>query len=344
VARRIKKCVDAGRRRKGEIAVLYRSNSLARALETELRAQGIAYRVVGGQAFYERREVKDLIAYLRLCLNPTDELSLRRVINSPPRGIGPRTVAKLSRWAEERDGTLYRALQQVDAVLGPGDRAGTAVKGFVGLLQRTRSRLRRGQLAAGVRQLVVDLDLESEVRRGSSAAATADRRWRNVTAFVESVARFERERPGATLRDLLAKVALNNAEDDYQQEHAGDMVTLSTLHGAKGLEFSLVFLVGVEEGFLPHDRTVNPQANDCVSGDVAEERRLLYVGITRARDELVLTRAAQRQIRGRPQPRSPSRFIAELEPRLELEDLTAEPPPEQVKAMMADLRALLGGS
>ncbi|MBW2733245.1 MAG: UvrD-helicase domain-containing protein [Deltaproteobacteria bacterium] len=342
VAREIQGAVSSGRHRQGDIAVLYRSNILARGLEGDLREQGIAYRVLGGQAFYESREVKDLLGYLRLLANPADEISLRRVINSPSRGIGPKTVQRLAQWAEDHQRSLFQTAQAAEEALDDDGRAIRAVDGFTSLIEQTRRGLGKGQLAEGLRGLVQRLGLIEEIERTSTSSKALDRRLGGVAAFIASVEAFERRNPGATLRDFLSRIALSGADEGEGDK--GDVVTLCTLHGAKGLEWPLVFLIGLEEGFLPHDRTMNPQENDLYSGDIAEERRLLYVGITRARDELVLSRATERLTRGRLQPRTPSRFFDTVdETSFELDDLTAVPDEGQMADMMANLRAMLGG-
>jgi superfamily I DNA/RNA helicase len=343
VAEAVKKAIQRGRR-PGDIAVLYRSNILAKPIEGELRPHGVPYRVLGGQAFYERKEVKDLLAYLRLCAFPRDELALRRVINTPPRGIGARTVAKLTAFAEANKTSFAAALGRSAQALADDERAARAVDGFVALIKRQRARMaegNRGALVAGLRALITEINLEDDLRKASTSENGFAKRWAAVEAFVRSFEVYLERVPGAGLSEFLAKVALSNSDDDDDSDDS--TVTLSSLHGAKGLEWPLVFLVGLEEGFLPHDRTVNPQSQDHVSGDLAEERRLLYVGITRARDELVLTRCAARMLRGKPQPRTPSRFLDGIdEETFQLEDLSAPPEPEQVKEMMANLRAMLG--
>ncbi|PIE19539.1 MAG: hypothetical protein CSA65_02095 [Proteobacteria bacterium] len=345
VAAAVKKAIQRGRR-PGDIAVLYRSNLLAKPIEGELRPHGVPYRVLGGQAFYERKEVKDLLAYMRLCAFPRDELALRRVINTPPRGIGARTVAKLTAFAAAKTISFARALELGEQALTDDERAARAVAGFVALIKRSRARMAKGtraQLVDGLRALIGEINLEDDLRKAATNEGAFSKRWAAVEAFVRSFEVYLERAPGAGLHEFLARVALSSSDDNQgETDQDGSAVTLSTLHGSKGLEWPLVFLVGLEEGFLPHDRTVNPQENDHVSGDLAEERRLLYVGITRARDELVLTRCAARILRGKPQPRTPSRFLDGIdESTFQLEDLSAPPEPEEVKEMMANLRAML---
>ncbi|MBK8481662.1 MAG: UvrD-helicase domain-containing protein [Proteobacteria bacterium] len=345
VALALKHSVERHGRAWGDAAVLYRSNVLARALEEALREHGVPYRVFGGAAFFDRKEVKDVGAYLRLCCNPQDEIALRRAINTPARGIGPVTVAKLAAWAEAAPGrTLFAALTQAPEVLGSGDRALAPIAELVALLGEHAPGLRRGQaLVENAQRLVEATGLRAEIERNSASGKIFERRWGHVLGFFDGLAAYCRRVDEPSVADYLNRLALISTSEPAA-EGAADCVTLCTLHGAKGLEFPLVIMVGMEEGLLPHDRTINPQANDLESSGIDEERRLCYVGITRARDELVLTRAARRLIRGRLQDRQPSRFLEGLAAEdFELEDLSAPPPLEDVKSMMAALRAQLGG-
>lgn len=347
VGEEIRKEIAAGRRA-GDIAVLFRSNILGRAIESELRGHGVNYRILGGQGFYERKEVKDLISYLRLAQFPGDELALRRVINFPPRGIGIKTIEKLSSFSIRTNVSFHKALLNAEIALSDDERAVKAVKAFCAVMTKSRQRLNpsgrnalSGELVSGLRELIVDIELEEELRKSSTSEGVFAKRWAGVEAFVYSFKAFLERVPNATLGDFLERVALNN--DDEEEEDTNNMVTLSTLHGSKGLEFPLVFLIGLEEGFLPHNRILNPQENDMTGGDLAEERRLFYVGITRAKDELVLTRASHRILRGKPEPRTQTRFLDDIDElsRFEIEDLTAAPESDQVADMMADLRAML---
>jgi superfamily I DNA/RNA helicase len=328
----------------GQIAVLYRSAILARGLESELRQHGVRYRLIGGTTIFDRAEVKDLIAYLRICANPSDEVSLRRAINSPARGIGPRTVARLAAFAEAESRSLYWAATQATRALPAGDRALSPLRAFIDLIERTRARvLDAPTIVQGVRELLEAIDLYQLLQRSAVSPKAATRRWDSVQAFIGGLERYVERSERPTLSEFLSRLALTSSDDDTRDERA-DAVTLSTLHGAKGLEFPLVLLIGAEDGILPHDRTMNPHENDHVTGDVSEERRLCYVGLTRAMDELVITHARQRAVRGRQQPRTRTRFLDDVsEELLQVEDLTSPPPVEEVKAMMADLKAMLGG-
>jgi superfamily I DNA/RNA helicase len=341
VAQRARTAIKEEGLRARDVAVLYRSNILARGLEGELREHGINYRVLGGQAFYERKEVKDLLAYLRVMDNPADEISLRRVINTPPRGIGPKTIAKLASWAEEHNVSLYRAAEAAPSALSDDLRAANAVAAFTKTVETLRPSFKqRDRLVSGLRDLIDEIALEDELRRSASSNKAFERRWQNVLAFCVGLDSYLTRRPSAQLSDYLSRCALSSTDDEADKP--ADAVTLSTLHGAKGLEFRLVFLIGVEEGFLPHDRTVNPHERDLVSGDLAEERRLFYVGITRARDELILSRTRERLMRGKPAPRTPSRFLDGVdESTIDIEDMSEAPAPERVQSMLASLKEML---
>lgn len=343
VARRISELVSAGRYQYRDVAVLYRSNILSKDLETELRMAHIPYRVVGGTAFFDRREVKDLVAYLRLCDNPRDELSLRRVINAPPRGIGPRTVEKLAAWAEAHSRPLWDALERASEALGDDERAARAVGDFRRLITEQGPRLKRtSQLPEAVRGLVEATGMREEIQKSSESDKVLSRRMGFVEGFLDGVQRYCERAAKPSLREHLGQVSLHDLETDPERD-ATDRVTLSTLHGSKGLEFGAVLLIGLEEGLLPHDRTLNPQATDYITADVAEERRLFYVGITRAMDELFLSRAKARRVRGRLVERTPSRFLDGVPTEsLDVEDLTAVANQEQVTDLLDDLKARLG--
>jgi len=344
VAQTIREMIDRGRRKFDEIAVLYRSNILAKDLETELRTNRVPYRVLGGTAYYDRKEVKDLVAYLKLAANPRDELSLRRVINNPPRGIGPKTVEQLSDWAESNGKTLYQSLDHAAQIIGAGERRAQAVTEFKELIDRSAGRLgRKGNLPAAASQLVAELNLQEEFKKSSESDKVLERRWGFVTEFQDGIERFCERNSDKTLRDYLSQLALLDMDTNTEEGADDSQVTLSTLHGSKGLEFPVVFLIGLEEGLLPHDRTLNPQATDAVIGDIAEERRLCYVGMTRAMDELVLCRAKTRRVRGKLQERIPSRFLEAIPAEsLDIEDQTLQASDDQVTSMMDDLRAKLG--
>jgi DNA helicase-2/ATP-dependent DNA helicase PcrA len=329
VAREVLRVREETGIRFGDFAVLYRSNIQTRILEEELRTHEVPYRMFGGQQFYERKEVKDLIAYLRVALNPRDEIALRRVINYPARGIGSTTVQKLVSYAEGHHTSMWKALAEVTRMdeVRPGTR--DAVASFATLVRDLGDQLKHGGVVEATRQLMTRIDLIGDLRAATPTATAAQRRIDNVEMLMSSLARHEARKPGAEalleyLRQLSLAVSEEAAEDD-----ARDKVTLTTLHGAKGLEFPIVFFIGLEEDLIPHARTLNPSATDVSdpehATDVSEERRLAYVGITRARDRLYLTRTAVRNKHGRLVERTPSRFLLEIPADLiDLRDIAEE--------------------
>jgi DNA helicase-2/ATP-dependent DNA helicase PcrA len=323
------------RRRLSEIAILYRANVQARAFEEALHGRRIPLVMHGGQQFYERKEVKDVIAYLKLALNPRDEISLRRIVNYPARGIGAATVERAAAWAAARGAPLWDALVHAGEIPGIGPAARAAIGGFVALVGRTRAAARQsGARAADA--LVSEIRLYDDLRAGSTSALVAQRRVDHVADLLRSLAEREQRAPGVeSLREYLHFLSLHALDDD-DAEDGKDRVTMTTLHGAKGLEWPVVFLVGVEEELLPHARTLYPQGPDTEpapngaspsprEGDISEERRLAYVGITRARERLYLSRALARHKHGRDRPRTASRFLDEIPAELvDRRDLLAE--------------------
>ena len=335
----------------GDFAVLYRSNLQSRAFEEAMRERGLRFRMVGGTQFYERKEVKDVIAYLKVITNPKDEISLRRVINYPARGIGPKALEEAERLANQARQPLLAGLERIG---GGGDdvapaRTRAAVRGFLELLAPFRAAFATGSgYARAARGLVEAIGLEKDLYDGAASPEQARRRWDNVEDLLGALSDHEQKTHGAGrgLGGWLARVALDTSADE-DEEGPSDAITLATLHGAKGLEWPVVFLVGLEENLLPHARVLYPKGPD-VDGilDVGEERRLCYVGITRARERLYLLHAMLRTRRGRAEPRTPSRFLTELPPEL-LEERSPRGPRDATTeaAVIADceaqLRALL---
>ncbi|MCS6912935.1 MAG: UvrD-helicase domain-containing protein [Myxococcales bacterium] len=308
----------------GDIAVLYRSNAQAALFEEELRQAQIGYRLIGGQTLFDRKEIKDAIAYLQLLVHPHDEISLRRVINYPARGIGEATLARLESWQRQAGVTLWQACLHAcraeDSEIAPRVRA--ALAAFVDCVQRHRQKLAGSvNWANFAREYLVEMGVPDDLIRAGPTVLAAQRRLRNLEGFLDALGRFqERSSAGGAeaLRAYLQRLVLSSQEDDATHL-AGDLVTLSTLHGAKGLEFRVVFLVGMEEGLLPHRRTLAPREVDLSeaggvreAADLGEERRLCYVGITRARERLYLCRAQLRGSRLSQTPRTPSRFLEDI--------------------------------
>jgi DNA helicase-2/ATP-dependent DNA helicase PcrA len=311
-----------------EVAVLYRSNGQAKAIEEALRELGIAYRVVGGQQFFERKEVKDLLAYLKLAMNRADEISLRRIMNYPPRGLGDTSIERLAQGALAKGWTLWQGIERVDGIDGISAQARDGCKALETIIAETRRDLlvNRVKPSEAARALCERVGLRREIDATSPSTTAAARRWANVDGILQLFARRElREADKGNdatdgFASFLHMLTLDFGSDDEGTEDKTNVVTLSTLHGAKGLEFDVVYLIGCEEGLLPHSRTTDARATDVVptehgdrvSSDVDEERRLFYVGVTRAKKRLVLTRTKARVVRGRPVPRTPSRFVLEV--------------------------------
>jgi len=292
--------------------VMYRTNAQSRAFEEMFLRYGLRYKLVGGTRFYHRREVKDILAYLRLIHNPYDSVSLLRIINVPPREIGARTVEVWRAWAQEEGQPMFALLEQLGGSEDPlpenlplTPRAGRALRAFrdtvAGLVQQ-----------AGVLPLPALLD-ELLERIGYRAYLLEDResgqeRWENVQELRTVAQDYAAAPPGEGLAAFLEQTALIADIDEYDER--SDAVTLITLHQAKGLEFPVVFIVGMEEGLLPHARSMGDEE------ELEEERRLCYVGMTRARERLYLFRAFKRTLFGNSEARAPSRFLAQLDPGL----------------------------
>jgi len=311
VADEIDRLTDAGEARAGDVAVFYRTNAQSRVFEEVLIRVGLPYKVVGGVRFYERREVRDVLAYLRVLANPEDAVPLRRILNVPKRGIGDRAEAMIEALALREKITFPQALARVDEAYGMAARSLNAVKRFNTLLEELRTVVESGAGPATVLEAVLEqTGYLAELQ--SSNDPQDETRIENLQELAAVALEFEQERgeeePG-TLADFLEQVALVADSDQIPDEEAGQesgVVTLMTLHTAKGLEFPVVFLTGMEDGVFPHMRAL---------GDVKEleeERRLAYVGITRARERLYLTRSTLRSAWGQPSYNPPSRFLEEI--------------------------------
>jgi DNA helicase-2/ATP-dependent DNA helicase PcrA len=321
-----------------EIAVLYRSNAQAKRLEEELRISGIPYRVFGGTKFFDRKEIKDGIAYMRVALNPRDELSLRRIVNTPPRGLGAQSLHHIVEHAEARRMSLLRALGSADGIEPLSDRASASAIRLAEAIEAAAKGFRSGALAATAEGFLRAVGMIGD---DSDRSPEAKRRRANVDFLLRSVERLE-SRSGADregLQQLLHHIALD--QSDPEEPEAGVQVTLSSLHSAKGLEFSVVFLIGCVEGVLPHARTTDPKITDASVADLEEERRLFYVGVTRARDLLYLTRHKERVSRGRLMKITPSRFLQGL-PEADTETYQSSESRELERQEVADMaKALL---
>jgi DNA helicase II / ATP-dependent DNA helicase PcrA len=305
VAEEIDRLHDLGVARYGDVAIFYRTNAQSRIFEEIFIRVGLPYKVVGGVRFYERREVRDLLAYLRVLVNPDDTVSLRRIMNVPRRGIGDRTEELIEALASRERISFSAALRRIDEAYGIATRSASAVNDFVSLLDELR--------------LMADTSPPSEVmeaaltKSGYLAELEAsidpqdESRVENLRELVTVAREFEEANVGGTLADFLGQVALVADADQIpvDGDDAG-VVTLMTLHTAKGLEFPVVFLTGLEDGVFPHLRSLSEPK------ELEEERRLAYVGITRAQRRLYLTRSMQRSTWGAPSYNPPSRFLDEV--------------------------------
>ncbi len=326
-----------------DIAILYRSNTQSEVLETALRQREIPFRVVGGTQFYERKEVKDIIAYLRVALHSRDEISLRRIINYPARGIGDTALEHLSTYAMARDWTLWRALESARDVPGLTSQAIGGCDALTSVIFDAQRNIAERKGAGVVARAIADaVGLEADINVGSGTNAVATRRRENLQSFFRVLERFDAApRAGQSLDGLLHMFSL---KADDNSEEPGNVLTLTTMHGAKGLEFKTVFIVGTEEGLIPHARTLDVRATDAVAQDIEEERRLFYVAVTRAMDVLYICRAKHRMSRGRATPRTPSRFLADIPEDLvetrEVRDVAAPPTHVMLDSVEALLAAL----
>ncbi len=318
VASEIDRLVDDEGLRYGDVAVFYRTNAQSRALEEVFVRVGLPYKVVGGTRFYERREVRDALAYLRALANPDDVVSLRRILNVPKRGIGERAEACVAALAERERIGFPAALDRAEQAPGIAARSLTCIRGFTTLMDELRTVVEGGAGPSTVLEAVLDRSgLLAELR--ASPDPQDESRVENLAELSAVAAEYEQANPEGTLADFLETVSLvadadqipggavaDGADAGREDAEETGVVTLMTLHTAKGLEFPAVFLTGLEDGTFPHQRSL---ADD---GELAEERRLAYVGITRARRFLRISRAASRSAWGQPQYFPPSRFLDEI--------------------------------
>jgi len=323
----------------GDFAILYRTNAQSRAFEEQLRFEGIPYVLIGGMQFYERKEVKDALCYVRAIANPEDEQALLRIVNFPRRGIGDGTLVRLNQWSQEQGIGLFEAFGRAGEIDGITPAARERVLAFHELLGGEIARFRqRGRLAERVGELFKRLGIEEELFRTNDDPKVARRRAENVEQIINSLAGYEARTMNPTLPGFLEKVSLMD-EDRFsgrdRKEHGQDAVTLMSLHSSKGLEFPYVFLVGLEEEIFPHKRSIYEDFS------IDEERRLCYVGITRARRHLTITRCLSRKKYGKLEGREPSRFLAEIPAELFSPREGGESSPEESARLAEDAFARL---
>ena len=297
-----------------DFAILFRTNTQPRAFEMELRRVKLPYVLIGGMSFYDRKEVRDAMAYLKLLVHPHDEVSLLRVINVPARGIGRGVVEALMAAAVAARRPLPEILPDAAGIVGISAHAAEAVTRFTRMIDRHRARLGRDLPVDVAADLFYEVGYEDELRRIYRDPNDAAARWNSVEEVVNALAQHGERAAQPSLAKFLDDVALGERDDDdeKQSQLGRNAVVLMTLHSAKGLEFSQVFMVGMEEGLLPHHRSVAIDLELPGSAAIDEERRLCYVGVTRARDRLTLSRAMSRRKWGKPLPTLPSRFLFEL--------------------------------
>ncbi|WP_236210630.1 DNA helicase Rep [Metapseudomonas otitidis] len=324
-----------------DFAILYRGNHQAKLMELKLQHHQIPYRLSGGTSFFGRQEVKDLMSYFRLLVNPDDDNAFLRVINVPRREIGSTTLEKLGNYATERKISMYAAADEIGLAEHLDSRYTERLQRFKRFMDKVRQQCAESDPIAALRSMVMDIDYENWIRQNASSDKVADFRMGNVWFLVDALKNtLERdEEGGMTIEEAIAKLVLRDMLERQQEEEEGaEGVQMMTLHASKGLEFPYVFIMGVEEDILPHRSSIEADT-------IEEERRLAYVGITRARQNLAMTFAAKRKQYGEIIDCSPSRFLDELPPE-DLEWEGMDDTPAEVKAVrgntaLADIRAML---
>ncbi|MGQ9424859.1 DNA helicase Rep [Gilvimarinus sp. F26214L] len=298
-----------------DFAVLYRGNHQSKLLELKLQQHQIPYNISGGTSFFARAEIKDIMAYLRLVVNPDDDNAFLRIVNTPRRQIGTSTLQTLGHYASQREISLYAAAQEFGLQQQLPVPAMQRLEKFVATIEYTRQASAEHDPVRILRELVEDIDYEGWLHQNASSGKVAERRMENVHFLLGSIQKMLEKDEGdeVDLQGAIAKLILQDLLDRQEEEDESDRVQLMTLHAAKGLEFPHVFVLGLEENLLPH-------ANSVADGNVEEERRLAYVGVTRAQRTLTLTLAAKRKQFGEVIESTPSRFLEELPQ----EDVTRE--------------------
>jgi DNA helicase-2/ATP-dependent DNA helicase PcrA len=333
VGRKIRELIYDLRVPANEIAVLYRSARQAKPIEEYLQADGIPYRVLGGQSFQDKKEVKDAMAYLKLIVAPYDELALRRAMDTPPRGIGRRSVETLNAFAKSKKCRLIDAVHRVEEVDGLAKRPAAAIAHFSRQIRAASARTReKRSTLEPLRDFLHEVRFRDNILKETGSGEATKVRWDGVEWLFRAIDRFEnkgRADGKGNWSEFLGNLTLDKQKDQDPDEEAEikrveGKVTLATMHSSKGLEWDKVLIIGCEEGTMPHKRVMAARASDAISGDLEEERRLFYVGVTRARETLWITRAEARVDRGREMPTVRSRFLAELPPSVKQYDTTKE--------------------
>jgi DNA helicase-2/ATP-dependent DNA helicase PcrA len=333
IAEQIADAVASGQRRPRDFAIFYRVNALSRSLERALHEFGVPYQMIRGQEFYQRKEIKDVLAYCQLINNPSDEQAALRTINTPARGIGRKTVDRLGEYAYIHGTSLLQAAREAVQVEGVNPRSARKAMEFAALIDRL-SELAAADMEEILGTILAETKYREHLEEGDSEEDL--NRLANIEELLTDARQFDEQHPGGGhLEEYLENAWLVNETDDWQAE--SDKATMMTLHAAKGLEFPVVFVVAVEQGLLPHERSINDEEQ------LEEERRLAFVGITRAKEELQLSYAVHRDFRGQRRRTVPSPFLLEM-PRDEMEMVEVGSPSWRPPAWDDDLGYMEGAA
>ncbi|MEJ2044140.1 MAG: DNA helicase Rep [Reinekea sp.] len=333
--------------RKGQykdFAILYRGNHQARIMEMKMQQNRIPYKINGGTSFFAKAEIKDVMSYLRLLINPDDDAAFLRIINTPRREVGPATLEKLNDYAAVRGISLFRSCGELGLRQHLNDKAAERLERFTGWLDRTIEKLHKEENPVLViREMITDINYEAWLRQDSNSDKMAEKRLANVHILIDGLQSMmergnEEDDTDLAIGEAIGKLVLRDMMERQEEEKEEDAVQMMTLHASKGLEFPYVFIMGLEEELLPHRNSIE-------SGDIEEERRLMYVGITRAQKNLTLTYASKRKQFGELLDCTPSRFLEEL-PEEDLtwvgvEGASQKADKEKAASNISDLRALL---
>lgn len=305
----IQKRIRDAKRQPRDFAVLFRTNEQSRAFEVEFRKENLPYTIVGSQSFFDRKEVKDVMAYLKAAVHPKDDISLLRIINTPPRGIGSTTIQKLTSTAVASKKSAWEVISDTKNLSAVDARAAEKIGAFRSFLENERRRLLHGFSVDSLTAFIEKSGYRREVERLYPDQEERDAKWGGVEDVINAAGAFLKQNPKGTLREFLDETSLGEPVFDSEKEKqlGKNSVMLLTYHAAKGLEFPEVFMVGMEEGILPHQRSIA----DMSEASIAEERRLCYVGMTRAQKRLVLSMPLGRMKWGKVRPCLPSRFVFE---------------------------------
>ena len=293
-----------------DIAILFRTNEQPRAFEVELRKAKIPYVLLGGQSFFDRKEVRDVLAYLKVISNPNDEISLLRVLNTPRRGIGSKVIDSLVADSNKNKKKLWAALKSIDSLPGISAKAKGTVGRFVSLIEKYSQKQKQGNLAELTRELIAEINYRAELQRLYQTEEEQELKMNSVEEVVNALAAYCQSHKAPKLSEFLQDAAIEDKDFDNDKEKKlqRNSVALLTLHSAKGLEYPEVYMVGLEEGILPHHRSIDDELGDSID----EERRLCYVGVTRAQERLTLSLSLSRMKWGKPRESNPSRFLFEM--------------------------------